>query len=158
MIKPLVSIAVLSVMILIGATANVQAQKAISDHGFDLATIHIETKAGDGLSLVVEIADSAALRAQGLMGRERLTDSDGMLFIWPDRAVRQFWMKNTPLSLDILFFDGDGVLIHIAESTAPYSERLISSLMPTRYVLELVAGEAARRQIAHGDRLNLTAR
>ena len=145
-------------MMVMGASTTSVAQKAVSDHGFDLATIHLDTKAGDIVSLVVEIADTAAERARGLMERERLTDSDGMLFIWPDRAVRQFWMKNTPLSLDILFFDGKGILIHIEESATPYSETLISSLMPTRYVLELVAGDAARRKIAYGDRLTIKAR
>ena len=163
MIKSLAKIIALTVMVLVGLSANTYAQKAVSDNGFALATIHLspksgDTKSGDILSLVVEIADNSAGRAQGLMFRERLTDSDGMLFIWPDRAVRQFWMKNTPLSLDILFFDGDGVLIHIEESATPYSEQLISSLMPTRYVLELVAGDAERRQIALGDRLSIKAR
>ena len=158
MIKSFARLIILSVMMVMGASTTSFAQKAVSDHGFELATIHLDTKAGGVVSLVVEVADTAAERAQGLMGRERLTDSDGMLFIWPARAVRQFWMKNTPLSLDILFFDGEGILIHIEESATPYSETLISSLMPTRYVLELVAGDAARRQIAHGDRLTIKAR
>jgi len=158
MIKSLAKIIALTVMVLVGLSTSTFAQKAVSDNGFALATIHLSPKSGDILSLVVEIADTSAGRAQGLMFRERLTDSDGMLFIWPDRAVRQFWMKNTPLSLDILFFDGDGVLIHIEESATPYSEQLISSLMPTRYVLELVAGDAERRQIALGDRLSIKAR
>ena len=153
--RQLARLSVLTVMMLISLSATLFAQKAVSDHGFALATIHLETQAGDTLSLVVEVADTARKRAEGLMGREQLTDSEGMLFIWPDRAVRQFWMKNTPLSLDILFFDGQGILIHIEESATPYSEALLSSLMPTRYVLELVAGDTARRQIALGDRLTL---
>ena len=127
------------------------AQKAVSDNGFPLATIHIKTAHGDKLSLVVEVASTARQRARGLMGREELSDSEGMLFIWPDTAIRQFWMKDTILSLDILFFDKDGTLVHMAERQQPYSEALIPSLMPVRYVLELPAGDAMRRQIALGD-------
>ena len=127
------------------------AQKAISDNGFPLATIHIKTAYGDEVSLVVEVAKTARQRAKGLMGREELSDSEGMLFIWPDTAIRQFWMKDTILSLDILFFDKYGTLVHMATRQQPYSEALIPSLMPVRYVLELPAGDAMRRQIALGD-------
>lgn len=134
---------------LIGSTAY--SQKAVSDHGFPLTNIAIKTANGDELSLIVEVAKSSRQRSQGLMGRQKLTDSDGMLFMWPDTAIRQFWMKNTPLSLDILFFDAKGTLVHIAEKQTPFSEALIPSLMPVRYVLELPGGDAMRRQIALGD-------
>lgn len=133
----------------IGPTAY--AQKAVSDHGFALVNIVIKTTYGDELSLTVEVAKTSRQRAKGLMGRKKLTDSDGMLFMWPDTAIRQFWMKDTPLSLDILFFDNKGTLVHMAERQKPYSEALIPSLMPVRYVLELPGGDAKRRKIALGD-------
>lgn len=133
--------------------APVAAQKALSDHGFAITAITLETPSGERLSLIVEVASTHEERAKGLMHRQVLTDSEGMLFIWPDRGVRQFWMKNTPLSLDILFFEGQGTLVHLAEAQTPYSEELISSLMPVRYVLELPAGDAARLGLAIGTRL-----
>lgn len=132
-----------------------KAQQLTSQHGFPLAVIHLQTGSGDVIRLVIEKAETSSERAKGLMFREALTDSDGMLFIWPDRAVRQFWMKNTPLSLDILFFDGKGVLQHIAQEQIPFSERLIPSLMPTKYVLELPAGDARRRGIDIGTILRM---
>ena len=128
-------------------------QQLLSEQGFALRSITIERQQLAPLSLRVEVADSARLRAKGLMFREALTDSDGMLFLWQDTAVRQFWMKDTPLSLDILFFDRDGVLIHHEDAQPPYSEQLISSLMPTSFVLELEAGMRLHYQIEIGDRL-----
>ena len=103
--------------------------------------------------IVVEVANTPSQRAQGLMKRESLAPFDGMLFVWPDRALRHFWMKDTPLSLDILFFDETGTLFHHEDRTTPYSERLIPSLMPAKYVLELPAGTRAKWQFEIGDRI-----
>lgn len=129
------------------------AQKAVSTNDFPLQKIEITLDDTQSLSLIVEIAQTHAKRAQGLMHREVLTDSQGMLFIWPDRAVRQFWMKNTPLSLDILFFDEFGTLVHLAEAQTPFSERIVTSLMPVQYVLELPAGDTNRYGIELGAKL-----
>ena len=61
-----------------------------------------------------------------------------MLFIWNDEAYRNFWMKNTPSSLDIIF-DKNGYFINVQENTIPYSLDNIPSLKPSKYVLELIA-------------------
>ena len=140
-------------LLLLSLPLTASAQDDISPHGFPLGTIHIQTAYGDTLSLNVEVARTSRDRAKGLMHRETLGDIDGMLFIWQNAALRQFWMKNTPLSLDILFFDEDGTLVHMAEAQKPFSESLIHSLLPAKYVLELPAGDSARRHIALGDRL-----
>ena len=151
MIKKL--IAHIIIIFIISAPLTALSQDDVSAYGFPLATIQIQTAYGDTLSLDVEVARTSRDRAKGLMHRAVLGDIDGMIFIWQDAALRQFWMKNTPLSLDILFFDEDGVLVHIAEAQIPFSESLIHSLLPAKYVLELPAGDSARRHIAIGDRL-----
>lgn len=145
----------LIVFIAFFSISTAKAQQLLSEHGFPLSVIQLHTNSGDVIKLVTETAQTNTERARGLMFREALSDSEGMLFIWPDRAVRQFWMKNTPLSLDILFFDGKGILQHIAPDQTPYSESLISSLVPTKYVLELPAGDARRRGIDIGTILRL---
>ncbi len=91
----------------------------------------------DGLGFDVEIAADAASRAQGLMHRETMLDDAGMLFVYGEDAQLSFWMKNTPLPLDILFYDRSGHLQNAA-SGRPYSEALLPGF--GSLVLEVNAG------------------
>ena len=70
----------------------------------------------------VEVADDATERSEGLMYRESLADNAGMLFLYPETRQVEFWMKNTPLSLDIVFVREDGTIARIAENTTPMSQ------------------------------------
>lgn len=70
---------------------------------------------GNRYSFHVEIADDADERAQGLMGRSTLAQNKGMLFIFPEEDIRTFWMKDTLIPLDILFFDASGMLVSHAK-------------------------------------------
>ena len=144
---------ILSLCLVFAASSYGMAQQKTSEHGFALGVLKLQTQSNDKLSLVVELATTTAERGKGLMHRSALTDSDGMLFLWPDKAVRQFWMKNTPLSLDILFFDSDGILVHEALRQTPFSTDLISSLLPVQYVLELPAGRATSLGIEIGTQI-----
>jgi uncharacterized protein len=101
----------------------------------------------------VEIADDPVERAEGLMYRRSLADNAGMLFLYPKPQPVEFWMKNTPLSLDIVFVREDGTIAHIAESTTPMSEQLIPSGEPVRAVLEVKAGTMRLLGVTAGDRL-----
>ena len=103
--------------------------------------------------LDAELAVTAAERAQGLMGREDFGPGDAMLFIFPEERWLSFWMKDTPVSLDIVFFDGEGRWINTAARTTPYSLDHHRSLGMGRFVLELAAGEAGRLGIGPGSRL-----
>ncbi|MFT4571401.1 MAG: uncharacterized membrane protein (UPF0127 family) [Hyphomicrobiaceae bacterium] len=107
------------------------------------------------VSVNVELAVSPAIQARGLMFRSDLGENEGMLFIFPKDASRSFWMKNTPLSLDIMYIGADQIIGHIAERTTPYSETSIPSHGPARYVLEVNAGFSARHGIRAGDRIEL---
>jgi uncharacterized membrane protein (UPF0127 family) len=104
----------------------------------------------------VEVADDATERAEGLMFRESLADNAGMLFLYQETRPVEFWMKNTPLSLDIVFVREDGTIARIAESTTPMSQDLIPSGEPVRAVLEVKAGTMRQLGVTAGDRIRNT--
>lgn len=105
----------------------------------------------------VEVADDDAERARGLMFRDELPDGHGMLFIHDELAPQAYWMKNTRIALDILYFDDDRRLVSQQRDVPPCSagDRCPSypSDAPARYVLELNAGEAARLGLDDGAEL-----
>jgi len=104
----------------------------------------------------VELADSREAQARGLMFRTELGDFEGMLFPSEMPGQRSFWMKNTPLSLDIIFVGVDGRISNIAANTVPYSLDSVTSVGLASAVLELRAGRAAELGIGPGDRVEWT--
>lgn len=110
-----------------------------------------EDAGGTKASFRVEVADTARKRGWGLMYRNELGTDEGMLFVFPDEGDQSFWMKNTPLSLDIIFMDTRGRVVGIVHDTVPFSTRSVSVGVPSRYVLEVRAGLARRNGIAVGD-------
>lgn len=98
----------------------------------------------------IELAATPAERAQGLMFRESMPADHGMLFDFQTEQRVAFWMKNTPLPLDMLFIKADGTITQIAADTTPHSEVAIPSKVPVRAVLELNAGTAERLGIGVG--------
>jgi uncharacterized membrane protein (UPF0127 family) len=101
----------------------------------------------------VEMAVTPEEQARGLMFRHKLPEGQGMLFDFQQEKPMSFWMKNTYISLDIIFIRGDGRIHRIAENTVPLSEALVSSGAPVRAVLEVVAGTTRKLGIAAGDRV-----
>ena len=101
-----------------------------------------------------EVADDDEERARGLMFRDQLAEGHGMLFIHDEEGPQSYWMKNTRIPLDILYFDNARKLVSqkrdvppctLGDACPPYP-----SDAPARYVLELNAGEAARIGLADG--------
>ena len=92
-------------------------------------------------------------QAKGLMFRRELPDRQGMLFDFKREQPTSFWMKNTYISLDMIFIRADGRILRIAENTVPLSEALVSSGGPVRAVLEVIAGTSKKLGIAAGDRV-----
>ncbi|MCK5820262.1 MAG: DUF192 domain-containing protein [Bacteroidales bacterium] len=105
-------------------------------------------------SIDIEIADDDYQTQRGLMYRRSMREDRGMLFIFPDIEERSFWMKNTYISLDILYIDANKEIVSIAESVATKSEESIWSGAPAKYVIEVVAGFVAQHQIEVGDRFS----
>jgi len=98
----------------------------------------------------VEIADDQAERAQGLMHRESMPQSSGMLFIYERPQLLSFWMRNTLIELDMLFIDPDGVVRHIHNRAQPLDETPISGGRGLISVLEINGGLAQRMGISVG--------
>lgn len=115
-------------------------------------TLTIDT-AGGPVRFDVEIADDYAERERGLMFRETLADDHGMLFDFERPQRVSFWMRNTMISLDIIFIGADGRILNIAERATPYSEDDIPSAGPALGVLEIRGGRAAELGIRPGDRV-----
>lgn len=103
----------------------------------------------------VEIARSAPELAKGLMYRDSLADGDGMLFVFDDTAEHAFWMKNTFIPLDMLFIGPDRQVVGIVPEAVPQSTRSLSVGRPSRWVLEVPGGWAARHGVAAGSRVEL---
>jgi uncharacterized membrane protein (UPF0127 family) len=111
-----------------------------------------------GERFAVELADTPALQRVGLMFRDDLPAGRGMLFVFPDEQPRAFWMKNTRIPLDILYFDAEGRLIAVYPSAPPCRSDPCphyESYRPSRYVLELRSGTAERLGVTPGDRLEI---
>jgi hypothetical protein len=109
----------------------------------------VSTGSGDR-SFSIEIADTSAEREAGLMFRRTMADDHGMLFVFERTGEVDFWMKNTPMALDLVFVGQDGRVKAIKRGE-PESEAIISPGQPVRFVLELKAGTAAKDGIKEGD-------
>jgi uncharacterized membrane protein (UPF0127 family) len=116
-------------------------------------SVHIHTSAGATVNYKVEVARSDADRSHGLMFRNSLQEGDGMLFIFEPAREVAMWMKNTLLPLDMLFIASGGRIVKIAANTVPRSTDRIYSESSVVAVLELNAGQAVRRGIEVGDRV-----
>lgn len=95
----------------------------------------------------VEIAKSPQERAKGLMYRLYQPNLYGMLFVFEAEKYHGFWMKNTPLSLDIIWLDSNFKIVHIVTGTTPYSTEPLRPNQPARYVLELKAGQVEQYEL-----------
>jgi uncharacterized protein len=115
-------------------------------------TLEIASKSGVHV-FAVELATTDEERSRGLMFRRSLPESYGMLFDFKRDQEISMWMKNTYVSLDMIFIRSDGRISRIAESTEPESERIIPSMGPVRAVLEVVGGTAKKLGIQPGDRV-----
>jgi uncharacterized membrane protein (UPF0127 family) len=123
----------------------------ISDYGLTTEKISI----GKTNTVIVEIADSDASRAKGLMMRTFLPQGQGMLFIWPEEAPRTMWMKDTFIPLDIIFIDAQGKIVGIVTDAVPHDLSPLGTDRPARYVLEVPAGDVKRLGLAVGQALDL---
>jgi len=100
----------------------------------------------------IEVADAPHERQAGLMFRRTMADDHGMLFVFERSQALGFWMKNTPMPLDLLFIGEDG-RVRAIEQGVPFSTEGIAPQVPAQFVLELKAGTAEKAGIEIGDRL-----
>jgi len=117
------------------------------------AKVVIDTQKGP-VVFNVEVAADGASQEKGLMYRTTLATDAGMLFDFHQPNLVVFWMKNTPLSLDMLFIRADATVSTIAANTVPYSEDKIPASEPVRAVLEINGGRAVALGIQPGDKVH----
>lgn len=128
------------------------------------ATIPLKIVSANGVhKFRVERAGTVDEQQRGLMFRTNIPADHGMLF-WPyppeggPPRDANFWMKNTPSPLDIIFIRADGTIAHIAENAVPFDESPIPSGEPIGAVLEINGGKAGELGIAEGDRVTWSGR
>ena len=150
-LRPWQNIVILSVSLLIIALAQAGDSLNAGDF-FQRSSLIVVTKSGQR-TFAVEIAQTPRQRTQGLQGRKTLPPGTGMLFDFEHVQPVTMWMKNTHVSLDMLFISADGTVVNIARNTEPLSLKYITSDGPVRGVLEIQAGTSRILGIAKGDRI-----
>jgi uncharacterized membrane protein (UPF0127 family) len=128
------------------------AMPGFSARAASVGPLEIVTKSGVQV-FSVELATTDQEKATGLMYRKDLPEGKGMLFDFSPAQEISMWMKNTYVSLDMIFIRPDGRILRIAENTEPLSTKIISSGGLAKGVLEVVAGTAKKYGIQPGDRI-----
>ena len=127
-----------------------EVEGALTNESFRHSRLEIHS--GDIIHrFFIEIAETPLQRAQGLQYRKTMAPDHGMLFNFREPVPVSMWMKNTYLSLDILFISEQGRIINIAHNTVPLSFKHINSIRPVKGVLELSSGTTKRLKIKVGD-------
>ena len=110
-----------------------------------------------GETFTIEVADSPGKQELGLMFRDSMPKDHGMLFIFPGESMRSFWMKNTRIPLDIIYFDAEFRLVSVSSAKPCRTTRCpgYPSDGPAKYVLELNQGLADELQLEVGDRIEI---
>jgi uncharacterized membrane protein (UPF0127 family) len=146
-------------IVTIVATLPAMGQDAVDaddlSTAFDSSTIIIEAEEDACYRFDVYLATSRDQQVRGLMHVRHLPVFSGMLFGYTEANIRSMWMKNTYISLDILFIREDGTIANIEANTEPLSLKSISSTEPVRYVLELNAGVTSKLNIGTGSLIHL---
>ncbi|MDP4039863.1 MAG: DUF192 domain-containing protein [Candidatus Pacearchaeota archaeon] len=105
----------------------------------------------DSYCFDVEIVSTPESRTQGLMFREELGENEGMLFIFEQEGIYPFWMKNTLISLDMIWINSDKEIVFIKQNTTPESLESINPGKKAKYVLEVNGGKAEELGIDVGE-------
>ncbi len=116
-------------------------------------SVIVHPENGSQVRITVELAQTAGQRSMGLMYRKKLGSSRGMLFLFEQDGKHMFTMRNTAISLDMIFIDSSLTVAGIVENTKPYANGPFGIKHPSRYVLEVNAGLCARYGIAAGDQI-----
>lgn len=120
------------------------------NRGLKVIPVTLQTKSGTH-RYRVEVAATPEQQAIGMMHRREMAPDTGMLFPMNPPRPASFWMRNTHVSLDLIFIGADGRVLNVAEKAEPLSERLLDSNGPAAAVLELKAGQARRIGLKPGD-------
>ncbi len=145
----IVAISAFLVLVLVGARLAAETGRP----HFQTSTMRIDGTSSQPLNFEIEVARTPAEQEFGLMYRRTLDDHAGMIFIEEPPRLMTMWMKNTLIPLDMLFVGGDGTILNIAPDAVPESEKIISSGVPVKAVIELAGGASVRLGIKPGDKV-----
>ncbi|MBZ0178302.1 MAG: DUF192 domain-containing protein [Melioribacteraceae bacterium] len=104
-------------------------------------------------SIDIEIAETLQERALGLMNRDKMDEKQGMFFIFPFEEEQSFWMRNTLISLDMIFVNSNNTIVKIHKNTKTQSDQSYPSNAPAIYVVEVIAGFTDKYNIKEGDKI-----
>jgi len=122
-------------------------------------TVSFSLAGGKNYYFSVELAETVAERKQGLMNRKSLGKYEGMLFIFDKDDMRNFWMKNTLIPLDMIFMDKDYHVVHVTKQAQPCKKDpcdVLGSGKPAKFVLEVNGGMADEMGLKEGDTAQVT--
>ena len=134
---------------LVVATLCAGCDSAAGQSGLPVVKMGVGKKTYD-----LEVANTRESRDRGLMHRDSMPADHGMIFVFPDEAVRGFWMKNTRIPLDIIYLTAAGKVVSVHQMQ-PHDRRTTESKGPAQYAIELNQGEAAKADVKEGDSLAL---
>lgn len=136
------------------AATSTAAAAVHPESGLNVIPLTVTTAAGKRHTFKVEVAATGEEQNKGLMFRRAMGADEGMIFpINPPRGA-SFWMRNTVISLDLIFVAPDGRIANIAADAIPYNEQPLLSEGPVKAVLELNGGRARALGIAPGDKVS----
>ncbi|MBK3735248.1 DUF192 domain-containing protein [Azospirillum brasilense] len=139
--------------LLMGAVILLSALPAVALESFARSSLTVETAGGGKYRFDIELAETPAQQAQGLMYREKMAADAGMLFTYDRPQPASFWMKNTLIPLDMIFIGADGRIVNIHANAVPQSLDAVNSAGPVKGILEINGGMSARLGIRPGDRV-----
>jgi uncharacterized membrane protein (UPF0127 family) len=137
--------------LLLAASCPGASKDATGASGQPTGAVRFETNGGPWV-VHVEVANTDAARAKGLMYRRELRPDTGMIFLFPSTEEHPFWMHNTLIGLDMIFLGDDRAVVGVVDHAAPRTDTLRTVHKPSRYVVEVSAGEAAAHGVGPGTR------
>jgi hypothetical protein len=129
------------------------AANASLNENFERSVLMVVADDGSQHEFDIYLAVAFEQQRRGLMFVRKLPERSGMLFIYDADDIRSMWMKNTYISLDLVFARSDGSVASLIRDAQPLSLQTLSSEEPVRYVLELNAGVTRRYNIGHDSRI-----
>ena len=153
--KPFATLALLAAGLWLAAANTARPQGAAPEplSAFPQSLLAIRTGSGKVVNFKIWLADTKRREEQGMMFIREMDEHTGMLFMFPENQRVRMWMKNTYVSLDLLFLNAQGKIDYIAARATPESEAIIGPPTPEYAVLELKGGACEQFGIKVGDKV-----
>ena len=155
--QALIPIAVAAVIIGIVGVLSIPSDSKLESVEFPRGMVKV-----DDVVLEVQIADTEPRRVRGLMFQNQLPYDEGMIFVFNESGVYSLWMLNMQFSLDMIWFDGEGNVVHIEQEIPPCKSATeimaCQSIIPSgkaKYILEVTSGFVQKFGITKESKLEI---